>query len=802
MSIRSESIDSGSDTFLWCYEEEAKDEPVSLRGVAAARETGNRSLKDTTFKSNYITNKIFKLMAAIGSVDVNFNAMLKVKLGRPMIDWLVKVGRLVGGQMSKSTVRVIISFLAKCHALQKKSGMKFLVIWLKAQLTNLQQAVAGGALTDMGPLGCRFKRTGGNLPRDIPALHRAWIRKGSIYHIRLWMSLFSIYRVLEFPGMLKLGTITDWYKEGSYPPAHLGEWSHFVINGFRVALEKFFLTDWLYDCIHDRASALRSLIVRPFQSLSSTPSVAEVQSTSIEGLLGAVMAWLRSPLLPILRDWLKLTSNVRFLNFLEEAFKWVPGLVRGAVGTLGKLGTKDEAAGKIRVFAMVDPITQWILKPLHSFLFEILKLIPQDGTFDQEKPLGILSKLGALGRPLYSFDLSAATDRLPVLFQAALLSSLIGAHASNLWIALLTGRPYSLPKDAAKATGLKEVWYRVGQPMGALTSWAMLAFTHHALVQWAAFRAGVTKLGEWFGDYAVLGDDIVIANTRVAKAYQEVMALIGVSIGLHKSLISRSGSALEFAKRFIVRGVSASPVPLLEVKAAVSSITAAIELARKYALSRSTLALVLGFGYKAVGSMNSSVLDLGSRLRGLMLAWAAPGSIASNSVLEFLTYVGDGRVSCLSEASMQSLFDSLKESLLKKISDMQPAMKKVLLLVTVDRTRAHYGTIQFNQLAFLSELFQRDLSAGELRFMHTLFEYVYREFYLDTLSEIRAIQTTLEDITLSTTALEWEALIVEMDRLDTILGSLPFFPKSSKRVQSTPRVSLPRWTRMWKRVIR
>lgn len=26
--------------------------------------------------------------------------------------------------------------------------------------------------------------------------------------------------------------------------------------------------------------------------------------------------------------------------------------------TLGKLGTKDEPAGKIRVFAMVDPLTQ------------------------------------------------------------------------------------------------------------------------------------------------------------------------------------------------------------------------------------------------------------------------------------------------------------------------------------------------------------------------------------------------------------------------------------------------------------
>jgi hypothetical protein len=629
-----------------------------------------------------------------------------------------------------------------------------------------------------------------------------WIRKGSPYHIRLWITLFSIYRVLEFPGLIKLETITDWYKGGLDPSSYLGEFSSFVISGFRVALEKFFLTDWLWDCIHDRGSAIRSLIVKPFQNLSSTPSAAEVQSTSIEGFLGAVIAWMSSPLLPVLKDWLKVTSNTRFLNFLEESFKFVPSLVRGVVGTLGKLGLKEEAAGKIRVFAMVDPITQWVLKPLHTFLFELLRLMPQDGTFDQEKPLGHMADLGSQGNPLYSFDLSAATDRLPIIFQATLLSSLIGAWAANLWMELLVGRPYTLPKSAVEATGLKEVWYRVGQPMGALTSWAMLAFTHHALVQWAAFRVGVTKLGDWFGDYAVLGDDIVIANAKVAAGYLEVINLLGVTVGLHKSLISVKGIALEFAKRFIVRGVSASPIPLLELKASVSSISAAIELARKYVVTRSTLASVLGFGYRAIGSMNSSVLDVGSRLRGLMLAWVSPGSISGLSVFDYLSYLGDGRIRALSPVIMQALFDSLKNSLLQKIEGMQPAMKKILLLVTVDRTRAHYGTIEFPQLSFLKELFQRDLSAGELRYMHTLFEYVYREFYLDTLSEIRALQTILDDLTLSTSALEWEALIVEMSRIETVLGSLPFFPKSSKRVQAAPRASLPRWTRMWKRVVR
>lgn len=94
---------------------------------------------------------------------------------------------------------------------------------------------------------------------------------------------------------------------------------------------------------------------------------------------------------------------------------------------LGKLGFKEEAAGKVRVFAMVDALTQWSLYPLHKFLFSILRRTPMDGTFDQLRPIRRLLRLQAKERfPLYSLDLSAATDRLPVRLQARLLDFLLG----------------------------------------------------------------------------------------------------------------------------------------------------------------------------------------------------------------------------------------------------------------------------------------------------------------------------------------------------------------------------------------
>jgi hypothetical protein len=51
-----------------------------------------------------------------------------------------------------------------------------------------------------------------------------------------------------------------------------------------------------------------------------------------------------------------------------------------------------EPAGKVRVFAMVDPFTQWLLRPLHEALFALFRQIRQDGTHNQVKPLIALIK--------------------------------------------------------------------------------------------------------------------------------------------------------------------------------------------------------------------------------------------------------------------------------------------------------------------------------------------------------------------------------------------------------------------------
>jgi hypothetical protein len=94
------------------------------------------------------------------------------------------------------------------------------------------------------------------------------------------------------------------------------------------------------------------------------------------------------------------------------------------LGDIGSLKTKDEAAGKVRVFAMVDWWTQSALKPLHEFLFTYLRSIPNDGTFDQHASvIRGMEKVKSSGCS-FGYDLSAATDRLPIFLQSAIIETM------------------------------------------------------------------------------------------------------------------------------------------------------------------------------------------------------------------------------------------------------------------------------------------------------------------------------------------------------------------------------------------
>lgn len=98
---------------------------------------------------------------------------------------------------------------------------------------------------------------------------------------------------------------------------------------------------------------------------------------------------------------------------------------------LGRLGVVYEQAGKARIVAITNWWIQFAFKPLHDALFNLLRELETDGTFNQEAPLDrvvdlsrqLLSR-GEPGFTFHCFDLSAATDRLPIDLQADILDAM------------------------------------------------------------------------------------------------------------------------------------------------------------------------------------------------------------------------------------------------------------------------------------------------------------------------------------------------------------------------------------------
>jgi len=206
-----------------------------------------------------------------------------------------------------------------------------------------------------------------------------------------------------------------------------------------------------------------------------------------------------------------------------------------------------------------------VLKPFHDLLLSGLRKIPRDCTLDQRKIGPLVREKAVEGKPLYSLDLTAATDRLPLSVQTAVIGCLfsgsfgpvVSKTLTDAWSTLIRGIPYMVKE---KTVSQHPIYYKVGQGMGLYTSWAALAWTNHVLVKYAAFRVGISFLR----DYLVLGDDIIIANKAVASEYKKVLDIIGVEISLAKSVVplQSSSDGGELASRLIKGDLDYSPLPI------------------------------------------------------------------------------------------------------------------------------------------------------------------------------------------------------------------------------------------------
>jgi len=449
-----------------------------------------------------------------------------------------------------SRFRMLHNFGVFLLKMNKNHGPVYTVKYLKASQLCIQKKLAGQPFSSMREVEPdynfpRLSKSG--LPSIIKTIDRASICNNSYKIIRLYLSLFSLYRVIKVDFNPKLNTITDNFGGSKI---HLDDFNRWLESNSKNLLQKFSSMD-----IKDLTS---------YRILPITKS-SPLGSHSYRHLIQSYISLKNSSFWQDILEYIKCTNSKNFsilfsnIEFVIDRFK-----IRAIseYSHLGALSFKEEAAGKLRIFAMVDIITQSLLEPLHRTLFSLFKKFPNDCTHDQGKGFKYAQELSLKYNCSFGFDLSSATDRLPISSQVAILNSLFGIGSQ--WGSILTNRDYVIRKNNYNIPE-SSVRYSVGQPMGALSSWAMLNLVHHMMIQFIATHLNKTPKGVWYREYIVLGDDLVLFDKDVADRYLSLCNELGVSINLSKSIIAESKPVVEFAKRTSVNGVDVSALPFKEL---------------------------------------------------------------------------------------------------------------------------------------------------------------------------------------------------------------------------------------------
>lgn len=232
------------------------------------------------------------------------------------------------------------------------------------------------------------------------------------------------------------------------------------------------------------------------------------------------------PLCYAQNDRLLIDHLHKFYTYEKPFLNMFVDLVKTSNLSTGRLANTLPGAGKRRLFIIGNYIVQRLLQPIHAWAMRVLSRLPCDGTYDQSRPIYRLQKYKP--KRVTSFDLSSATDRWPVAFIYHVMSHIFGAKAGDWFVyGTLSANVFSVNPPLVKREKL--LYFKTGQPLGYYGSWALFSLSHHILV-WMAARFEYPKSKRPFKRYALLGDDIVIADVNVARRYKEFLNRLGVQI--------------------------------------------------------------------------------------------------------------------------------------------------------------------------------------------------------------------------------------------------------------------------------
>jgi hypothetical protein len=412
------------------------------------------------------------------------------------------------------------------------------------------------------------------LPTFLPRGLRFYLRKGDLTAIRLTLFLLSICDLFRYDAPAKVSTIVDPYSGATPLNGEFETEVRETAKAFRAKHGAIPMPRWKGLHLTVKAGTFGTAMASaPMDAWALEVSPAWEHFKALSHALGAHKLVTRVEWMSWVTRRLQEVVGVAIRTFLREGLesRMIPlgTQLRGApirsfdisrlLGILptGKIAQKVEPRGKIRIFAIPGYWVQTILRGISDALFAYLKKLPHDNTFAQTS--GISRVVAAKSKCIWSYDLSAATDRFPLEIQSWVLEELIDTPkpavakaVATAWAGLLRSLTFAYkPKPKSPTVYLS---YGAGQPMGAYSSWTAFTLAHHVMVQVAARRAGVV---DW-GNYEILGDDIILHGDQpcdriIAETYSELMNSVGVGINPIKGLESENGT-FEFAKRLVREG--------------------------------------------------------------------------------------------------------------------------------------------------------------------------------------------------------------------------------------------------------
>jgi len=255
---------------------------------------------------------------------------------------------------------------------------------------------------------------------------------------------------------------------------------------------------------------------------------------------------------PEMMDHIRIVGGPKLSMYMDNLLKAVSflSLLLPSKGqSLRKLSWFPDKELKVRVIAIGDYWSQIALKPLHHYLFRVLKKIPQDCTFDQSSFKDKVSTW----TEFYSIDLSNATDRFPIQTIYDVLVGHLPEEYCQSWKWLIVGIPFDFQGN--------KISYTVGNPMGFYSSWASFTVAHHFVMFYCCQEL---KISWKEAKYVILGDDVLIGDLSLKNKYVEMMTRLGVTFSPLKT--HESFTLFEFAKRLFFKGQEVTPFPISSLK--------------------------------------------------------------------------------------------------------------------------------------------------------------------------------------------------------------------------------------------